>query len=406
MKIAFMGIRGIPASYSGFETFVEQLSKRLVKRGHDVTVYNRSTFVIYKGSSYFGVKLKRLPTLPTKHLDSIAHTLLSCFHALFQRYDIAYICGVGNAPLAFLLRLRKTRIILNVDGADWQRDKWGKFARAYLRVCEFIATKSPHIIIADSKVIEKRYRELFGMETLFIPYGANVKHHEGSDVLERFNLESRRYILFVGRMVPENSAHTLIEAFSMVETDLKLVIVGDAPYSDEYKESLKAMSGGRVVFTGYLFGEEYQEISSNAYLYVLASGVDGTRPVLLDQMAFGNAVLVRNTPANMEVIGDAGTIFKTDNDVEDLALKLQYYSDHPEAVIALRAAAEERVKQKYSWKRVTDRYELLYQALLDGRSVGDIAVELEREIPLEPKLSEEALPGGESTLTEVLKNEY
>lgn len=386
MKIAFMGIRGIPASYSGFETFVEQLAKRLVRRGHDVTVYNRSTFVLYRGRSYLGVKLLRLPTLPTKHLDSIIHTFLCCLHALWVRYDVVYICGVGNSPVAFLLRLRKTKVILNVDGADWMREKWGAFARYYLRTCERIAAWSRHVIIADSRVIEQRYQERFGVKTLFIPYGANIRRHEGADVLDRYELDSQRYILFVGRLVPENCAHTLIKAFSRVETDMKLVIVGDAPYSDAYKTSLKSLSGKRVVFTGYLFGEEYQEISSNAYLYVMASGVDGTRPVLLDQMAFGNAVLTRNTPANLEVVGQAAATFDHDNDEQDLALKLQYLVDHPEETVALRAAAEERVREKYSWERVTDRYERLYEGLSAGRSVKEIATDLEERIPLEPKV--------------------
>ncbi len=404
LRIAFLGIRGIPASYSGFETFVEQVAKRLVRRGHDVTVYNRSTFVLYRGRDYLGVKLVHLPTVPSKHLDTLVHTFFCALHAFFHPYDISYICGVGNAPLAFLLRLRGTKVILNVDGADWQRDKWGKFARLYLRLCERIATWTPHVIIADSRVIQKRYRELFGVQTLFIPYGANIRRHEGSDVLERFGLERERYVLFVGRLVPENCAHTLIRAFNRVETDLKLVIVGDAPYADEYKEALKKEAGRRVVFTGYLFGEEYQEISSNAYLFVLASGVDGTRPVLLDQMAFGNACLVRNTPANMEVIGDCGAWFEHRNDEEDLAVKLQHLADHPEEIVALRAAAEERVRVKYSWERVTDRYELLYRALLEGNSVAEIADELEEKIPLEPKPAEKTAPIGQGTEAEVLNH--
>lgn len=383
MKIAFMGIRGIPASYSGFETFVEQLAKRLVRRGHEVTVYNRSGFVPYGGKSYLGVRLVRLPSLPTKHLDSIIHTFISCFHALFCRHDIVYICGVGNAPLAWMLRWKKTKIVINVDGADWTRDKWGRFARFYLRHCEPIATYLADVIIADSKVIKRRYRDHFNAETLYIPYGANLCRHDGCDVLERFNLEPQRYVLFVGRLVPENCAHTLMRAFSVVETDLKLAVVGDAPYSDAYKQMLMREAGKRVVFTGYLFGEEYQEISSNAYLYVLTSGVDGTRPVLLDQMAFGNAVLTRNTPANLEVVGDSAAIFDHQNDEHDLALHLQYFADHPEEVVALRAAAEERVRSTYSWERVADRYEHLFEGLKEGWSIDDITAYLERTVPSE-----------------------
>jgi len=357
MKIAFMGIRGIPASYSGFETFVEQLSKRLVRRGHDVTVYNRSTFVLYRGGNYLGVRLVRLPTLATKHLDSIVHTFLCCVHAFFVGYDLVYVCGVGNAPLAFLLRLRKTKVILNVDGADWMREKWGGFARHYLRTCERIATRSAHVVIADSRVIERRYEEKFGIKTLFIPYGANIRHHEGSDVLERFGLESRRYILFVGRLVPENCAHTLINAFSRVETDLNLVIVGDAPYADEYKASLKASAG-----------------------------------------------LTRNTPANMEVVGRAAATFDHHNDEEDLALKLQFLVDHPEEVLALRMAAEERVREKYSWEKVTDRYELLYRELSEGRNVREIADQLEELIPLEPVPVMREVPAEMRTEAEVVRN--
>jgi glycosyltransferase involved in cell wall biosynthesis len=402
MRIAFMGIRGIPASYSGFETFVEQHAKRLVQRGHDVTVYNRSMHIHYRGREYLGVRLVRLPTLPTKHFETILHTWLSCIHALFQKYDIVYICGVGNAPLAFLPRLLGARVLLNVDGADWQRDKWGKIARFYLRLCERAAVFTPNVIIADARVIERRYRELYGVRTLFIPYGANIRRHEGTDVLERFQLQPGKYVLFVGRLVPENCAHTLIRAFSRVETNMKLVIVGDAPYSDEYKAALKKEANQRVIFTGFLFGEEYQEISSHAYLFVLASGVDGTRPVLLDQMAFGNAVLVRNTPANLEVIGSSGRTFDHHRDEQDLAVQLQALIDHPEDVLALKMAAEERVRTKYSWDRVTDRYELLYQLLLENREISTIAERLEREIPLEPVRTDPSLPVADVSAEEVL----
>jgi len=389
MKIAFMGIRGIPASYSGFETFVDQVARRLVKRGHEVTVYNRATFVPYRGRDYLGVRLVHLPTLPTKHLDSIVHTSLCCLHAFFHRYDIVYICGVGNAPLAFLPRLRRARVLLNVDGADWQRDKWGGFARRYLHACERIARASAEVIIADARVIQDRYKTAYQTDALFIPYGANLRRHEGCDVLDRFGLKRRGYILFVGRLVPENAAHTLLRAFARVETDMNLVIVGDAPYSDSYKASLQEIAGRRVIFTGFLFGEEYQEISSHAYLFVLPSGVDGTRPVLLDQLAFGNAVLVRNTPANVEVAGPAGRTFDHKADEHDLALQLQRLVDHPEEAEVLRAAAIERVRTKYSWERVTDRYDLLFKLLLQNHSLPDIARRLEEEIPLEfdPALS-------------------
>ena len=364
LKIGLMGTRGIPACYSGFETFYEELSGRLAERGHCVTVYNRSNYIKYKEPYYRGVRLVRFPTIKNKHLDTFFHTLLSVLHGIFQKYDIVYFCIVGNSPLTFIPRLFGTKTILNVDGADWERDKWKGFAKRYLMWSEKIATKFPDVVIADSSIIQKRYRELYKKETVLLSYGANVVENHNQDYLKKFNLEKEKYILFVGRLVPENLAHLLIEAFNEIDTDLKLVIVGDAPYEEEYKNRLKQTADEKVVFTGFVFGKGYQQLSSNAYLYVLTSGVDGTRPVLLDQMAFSNCVLVRNSAANMEVIGDAGLSFDRKREKEDLIKRLQYLLNHPEIVREYRKRARERIINHYSWEAVTDQYEKLFLSLI------------------------------------------
>jgi glycosyltransferase involved in cell wall biosynthesis len=363
MKIAFMGMRGIPANYSGFETFVEQLAPRLVEVGHEVTVYNRSHFIDYRESFWKGVRLVRLPTIANKHLETLAHTFLSVFHGLFRGYDIVYICGVGNAPLAWIPRLGGAKVLLNVDGEDWARDKWGGFARRYLLWSEWIATWAANLLVADSRVIEKRYRELYQTDSIFVPYGANVQRNEGTEALQQFGLEKGRYILFVGRIVPENAAHLLIEAFLGVATDYKLVVVGDAPYSEAYKAELRELADDRVVFTGYQFGEAYQQLSCGAFFYVLASGVDGTRPVLLDQMGFGNCVLVRNSSANLEVVGEAGLTFDQERPVESLRDVLTRTLAQPEEVARYRELAVARVQEKYSWDAVTRTYLELFQGL-------------------------------------------
>lgn len=364
MKIALIGTRGIPASYSGFETFYEELSWRLVKRGHDVTVYNRSHYISYKEPYYRGVRLVRLPTIKNKHFDTIFHTSLSVFHSIFQRYDIVYFCIVGNSPLTLVPRLFGAKVILNVDGADWEREKWGKFAKNYLLLSERIATKFPHIVIADSRVIQKRYKRLYRKETVFIPYGANVVHNSKDRYLKKFGLEKNKYILFVGRLEPENQPHLLIEVFKEIKTDLKLVIVGDAPYGKKYKKELKELADKRVVFTGFVFGEGYQQLSSNSYLYVLTSAVEGTRPVLLEQMAFGNCVLVRNSEANMEVIGNAGLFFDRKKEKEDLKKKIEYLLDHPEIIEAFRKEARKKISREYNWEKITDKYEKLFLELV------------------------------------------
>lgn len=364
MKIALLGSRGIPARYSGFETFYENLAVRLAQRGHEVTVYNRKQYVNYPSKYYKGVRLITFPTILVKQLDTLYHTLISIFHAAFQHYDIAYFCIVGNSPLTLFTRLFGIKTILNVDGEDWKREKWRGVEKNYLKFCERLATIFPHLIISDSGVIRRRYLKDYRTETIFIPYGANIGRSNDASYLTKFDLQRGKYILFAGRLVPENNAHLLIEAFNQLKSNYKLVIIGDAPYVESYKHKLKKMSNQNVVFTGYLFGEGYASLSSHCYMFVLPSGVDGTRPVLLDQMGFGNCVLVNNTPANREVIGDAGIWFDGEEGPPALASKLEHLLRDPRVVIKYRKKAFERVREMYSWEAITDRYEKLFANLM------------------------------------------
>ncbi len=366
MKIAFMGSRGVPASYSGFETFVEELGSRLAARGHEVYVYNRTTHVTLKAKTYKGMRIVRMPTIPTKHLDTIAHTFLSILHGAFMGYDIVYICGVGSAILSFIPRLYGAKVVENVDGADWKRKKWVGFAKWFLHLSERLATICPTIVIADSLAVQRYYKNFYGKDTVMIPYGAHIFDPKGEEFLEKFGLKKRQYILFVGRLVPENNAHVLLEAFLGIATDLKLVIVGDDPYGQDYRESLKKMAQGnpRIVFTGFLFGAGYHQLSFNAFLFVLPAEVGGTHPVLLEAMAFGNCVLVNNTEANCEVIGDAGLSYEGSKGSTALKEKLSHLLSYPQEIEALRAKARQRVRERYSWETVTENYDRLFHSLV------------------------------------------
>ena len=363
MKIAFLGSRGIPARYSGFETFYEQLATRLAQRGHDVTVYNRSHIAKEVAGKYKGVRIVRLPCIRTKHLETITHTFLSTFHALFQGYDIVYYCIVGNSPLVWLPRITGARTILNVDGSDWAREKWNAFARWYQRRCERVAARSASALIADAHGVQKKYRELYHADSVFVPYGANVRHDDRLDALQKWGLEPDEYLLFVGRLVPENAAHLLIEAFKTVKTAKKLVIVGDATYSERYKRQLREIADARVVFTGYVFDDDYAQLSSHCYLYVQPSGIDGTRPVILDQLGFGNCVLARNTAVNMEVIADCGCSYDGNNP-EGLAETLTKLLAEPKTIAQFKKKAPSRISGYYNWTWITDFYEDLFGCLI------------------------------------------
>jgi len=360
MKLALLGTRGVPAAYSGFETAVEHIGRRLVERGHEVTVYCRPHMVEGRYDRYLGMRLVYLPTIRSKHLDTFVHTFLSTLHmALFVRPDAAYYFISGNSPFALLSRLLGIPSILNVDGLDSERAKWSGAARYYLRWAERNSPRFATRVITDSRVVQRWYRDEHGAETTFIPYGADVVETDAVDHLERFGLSPDGYILFVGRLVPENNAHVVLEAFEGLDTQLKLVIVGDACYADTYREALVAAAGPAVHFTGYMFGDGYHQLVRNAAISVVPTEVGGTHPVLIEAMAAGNCVVVNDHEPNLEVLGEAGVSYCGAGGPAALRAVLEELLGDPPKVERLRVAAAKRASELFSWDNVTDAYERL-----------------------------------------------
>lgn len=365
MKIAMLGTRGIPANYSGFETAVEELSTRLVKRGHEVVVYCRPHMVTYEGSHYKGVKLVKLPTIANKHLDTFIHTFISTMQMLArERCDVAVYFIGGNSPFSVIPRLIGIPTAINVDGLDSQRDKWSNMAKMYLRFAERLAPRAATEVISDSRVVQRYYREKFGADSVFIPYGASMPPAPGTECLDKYGLKPREYVLFVGRLVPENCPHVLIEAYKGLDTDKKLVIVGDASYAGDYISELKEAAGDNVIFTGYVFGDGYRQLSQNAYVFAVPTVVGGTHPVIVEALAAGNCVLVSDHEPNLETIGDAGMSFHAADGADDLRQKLRELLDSPELVATYREKAKARASEYYDWEVITDQYEELCERLV------------------------------------------
>jgi glycosyltransferase involved in cell wall biosynthesis len=369
MKIALAGTRGVPAAYSGFETAVEQLGSRLAARGHDVTVYCRPHMVERRADrTYKGMRLVYLPTVAGKHLDTPIHSLLTTLHlGVVERPDVAVYFIAGNSPFAGLCRLLGVPAALNVDGLDSVRAKWGKWARRYLRLTERAAPLLASVTITDSRAVQALYRS-WGWETLYIPYGSELGPDEAmdegvDDTLERLGLSPRGYILFVGRLVPENNAHVLVEAFRGLDTDLKLAVVGDAPYADDYQQRLYAAGDDRVVFAGYQFGRAYRTLLRNAVVLGVPTEVGGTHPVILEALGAGACIVVNDHTPNLETVGGAGPSYSGSEGAADLRRVLKGLLADPEAIERYRAAALERARV-YSWDAVTDAYERVADQLV------------------------------------------
>ncbi|HMA36661.1 MAG TPA: glycosyltransferase, partial [Chloroflexia bacterium] len=267
-------------------------------------------------------------------------------------------------PLTLIPRSAGRKTVLHVDGLDWKRDKWPALAKRYIQGAEWLGARLPHALITDSRVVQQYYRDTFGAHAEYIAYGADVEPLQAGATLARFGLRPREYLLFVGRLVPENRIHTLIHAHAQLQTDKKCVIVGDAPYAEKYIAELKAMAGADVIFTGYQFGAAYRELSSHAYLFVEPSNVGGTHPALVEAMGFGNCVIAHDTPENRETGGDAGFYYNGRQPVESLRALVQHLVDAPHHVTAARDRARERARHHFSWEQVTDAYETLFRRLL------------------------------------------
>jgi len=360
MKIAIMGIRGIPANYGGFETFAEELAPRLATMGHDVTVYGRSNIIDYKEEFYKGVRIKVLPTISHKYLDTVVHTMVCTLQSFFVHYDVVFVCNSANALFTIVPRLWGKPVLLNVDGLEWKRQKWNWAGKTFYKASEFLATIFPNAIVTDAIEVQQYYERRFSKRSTFIPYGAPENKAETRAVLDQYGLTPGEYVLYVSRMEPENNAHRVVRAFEKVHTDKKLVMVGDAPYSHQYIADLKKTSDPRIIFTGYVFGDGYRELQSNSFFYVQATEVGGTHPALVEGMGYGNCILANDVPEHREVLGDTGIYFSRSDD-DDLRAKMQMLLDNPDIVRQRRRIVVQRVREKYSWNRVAEQYEKLFK---------------------------------------------
>ncbi|MGD9696609.1 MAG: glycosyltransferase [Thermoleophilia bacterium] len=367
MRLALVGTRGIPAAYSGFETAVERLSERFTARGHEVTVYCRP-HMTERRDSHAGARLVHLPTIRSKHLDTLAHTLVSTAHlATRLRPDVAIYFIAGNAPVVPLARLAGIPSILQIDGLDSERAKWSGPAQAYLRFAERIAPGAATLAVTDSEAVADAYERRFGRRILAIPYGAEVADPGDAGWCRKLGVEPGRFVLFVGRLVPENNAHLLVEAHRLLAPDWPLVVVGDAPYAADYIASLKASAGPGVRFPGYVFGDGYAELVRGCAVMCAPTEVGGTHPVIVEGLAAGAALLVSDHAPNREVVGDAAATFALEGGAAALAGELDALMRDPgrRAELGRRAAA--RARAHYSWDACADAYLSLCRSVLSRR---------------------------------------
>jgi glycosyltransferase involved in cell wall biosynthesis len=366
LRIALLGSRGVPHTYGGAEAFYIELAPRLVQRGHEVIVYNRTGLYKEKPSHYKGARLIYTPSFETKNLGSITHSITSIADVIFRRVDVVLCVNSGVLPQLLLPRLFGKRVCVNMDGLQWEREKWGSIAKWYLLFNAKIARRiCPKGIITDAYEMHRIYMEEFKTPSACITYGANIEVSEHPEVLAQYGVVPGQYYLIASRMVPENNADLIIDAFNRIHTDKVLAIAGNANYKSAFVDKLKAIAGPKVKFLGHIANLDHvKELHCNCYAYVHGHMLGGINPAMVKALGYGNMIIALNTLFNLEAVRDSGILFE--RDVDDLVSKLQYVEDNPEVAAEYRRRAPDRIRADFTWEHIVDQYEELFLQLAAG----------------------------------------
>ncbi len=371
MKIAMIGHKRIPSREGGVEIVVEELSTRLIKRGHIVEVYNRKGKNVQdknvdKGKKnpkeYKGIKLLTIPTINKKGIDALLYSFFATIRAIFGKYDVIHYHAEGSCAMLWIPHLFRIKTVATIHGLDWQRSKWGGFATKYLKFGEKIAAKYADEIIVLSKGVKKYFKDTYNRETHFIPNGVNKPEIKKADMIkEKWGLEKDNYILFLARIVPEKGLHYLVEAYKQIKTDKKLVIAGGASHTNNYLEKIKNMvkDDKRILMTGFVQGQILEELYSNCYLYCLPSDIEGMPISLLEAMSYGCNCLISDIEENTQITQEYACKFKK-SDIEDLKIKLKQIISK-----AIDKKQKEEIQkytiEKYNWDKTVDETLELYK---------------------------------------------
>ncbi len=358
LRVAFIGGRGVVSKYSGIETYYEEVGKRLAGMGHQVTAYCR-TYFTPPGKEHNGVQMVRLPTIRSKHLETLVHTFLSTVHVLVSPCDVVHYHALGPALFSFIPRLAKKKTVVTVQGLDWQRKKWGRVASSVLQLGERAAVSLPNHTMVVSQALHKHYRAGYAAETSYVPNGGVLRDCRAPHKILEWGLETGKYILYLGRFSPEKGCHLLVRAFEMLNSNVKLVMAGATSYCDDYSRELRSHAGERITILDWVSGDDLDELLTNAMIFVLPSDLEGLSLALLDAMGAGLCVLGSDIAENREAIDEAGFTFRR-GDVEDLADRLRFLIANPAVREAAGQAAKRRIDEHYQWPVIAAEIERVY----------------------------------------------
>ncbi|MDD5644410.1 MAG: DUF1972 domain-containing protein [bacterium] len=363
MKVAFLGSRGIPACYGGYDTLMEELALGLVSRGeNEIIVYCRSNYFEDKPKNLKGIKLVYLPTVRIKPFESIIHSFLSSIHVLFQDVKVVFFVDPANAPFFLLLRLFGKKIVVHTDGLGWKRLKWNAIERKYYKFVELLCKWTANVLITDNPAMQKYYKDEYKTDSVYIPYGASNHEESNTNVYNELGIYEKKYLLLVARLEPENNPEVIIKEYVKANIDMPLVVVGYSPYNPVFMKKLKQAGNKKVIFTGFIRDQQkLNALYQGAFIYIHGHEVGGTNPSLLRAMDASTAPLVISSPFNESVISGCGFVFKKGEGA--LSIILKELVTKPDEVKRISLLAKKRAETDFKWKTVVNEYEKVFNRL-------------------------------------------
>jgi glycosyltransferase involved in cell wall biosynthesis len=373
LRIAAFGFRSIPLreGCAGADKFASELFPRLVKLGHEVVAYNR----LYPGQKplgtvFQGVKLKYFKTYYRMGLDTLFHSFKCTFDIIFKNTgDIVHIQNGGNSIWALFLRCVGKKVFLSQDGIDWKRAKWPWYGKVFLRLSVYFTAFFPNQVIFDNIFSQELFEKRFGKKFAFIPFGSETPEFiEDEKIFNVLGIEKKEYFLFVGRFIPDKGLHYLISAFKDIKTSKKLVLVGGSPNPSDYEKKLRSTKDDRIVFSGYIYGDDVLTLMKNAFCYIQPSDVEGLSPVILNVMGLGTPIICSDIKENIYIVSDSAIIFRKGN-IDSLKSAIKTSLKSHEEMIKLAERSKQHILSLFSWQKVTLEHELIFnQSVAKDRS--------------------------------------
>lgn len=364
---AFGGFRDIPPKEggAGSDKFAFELYPRLVKLGCELTAYCR----IYPGDpantrkdEFQGIILKYFRTVNRAGFDTLVHSFKATFHIILHNTaDVVHLHSGANSIWAAFLRLAGKRVYVSQFAMDWKRDKWPWYGKLFYRISSYLTALFPSAVVFDNIFTREYFERKFSKQFYFIPYGAEVKEPApDTTILNRLGVDPGKYILFVGRFIPDKGVHLLIRAFESVETDMKLVLVGGSPNPGNYENEIHQTPDKRIIFAGYVYGDDTNILMKNAYVYVQPSLIEGLSPVILTVMGLGTPLVCSDIVENKFITGDNATHFISGNS-DSLAEKLYDCLNNPEKLKQMAENGRADILARFNWDSVASQYMELFK---------------------------------------------